>query len=105
MTSESYNDALLDSDDDLIPDVYDAFPYDETRSFKNTIPNDTVLTIAFEDNFPNLGDGDYNDLLAYYQVVQIKNNENNITDILGFSEAIAKIAGYNHRFGLRINFI
>lgn len=103
-TLESTNTDFIDSDGDLIPNIYDAFPFDSERVFRNTIPSDSFLTIAFEDNFPKLGDGDYNDFIARYQISELRNNENKITDLLGFSESIAKLAGYNHRFGLKINF-
>ncbi len=62
------SNALNDSDGDLIPDLYDAFPDDPDRSFSVNIPADGTLTIAFEDNFPNLGDGDYNDFIASYRI-------------------------------------
>ena len=103
--SESLANAdTIDTDGDKIPDVYDAFPSDENRAFKSFGVNDSFLTIAFEDNFPRLGDGDYNDFIARYQVVQVRNADNQITDLLGFAEAVTKLAGYNHKFGLVINF-
>ena len=100
----SLNNDLVDSDGDLIPDVYDAFPSDPLRAFKITVPLDKYLTIAFEDNFPNLGDGDYNDFVTRYTITEILNANNQIVELQGEVFAIARGAGYDHRFGIYINF-
>lgn len=93
-----------DSDGDFIPDVYDAFPNDAARAFQYDVPVIRFLTVAFEDNFPALGDGDFNDFIARYFVTKITNAENKIVEIQGVAEAVARVAGYDHRFGIVINF-
>lgn len=93
-----------DSDGDFIPDVYDAFPHDAARAFQYDVPVIRFLTVAFEDNFPALGDGDFNDFVARYYVTKIANAENKVIEIQGVAEAVARAAGYDHRFGLVINF-
>ena len=93
---------LADSDDDLIPDIYDAFPDDPDRAFSNSTPS---LTVAFEDLFfrEQAGDADYNDFIAKYSITEIMNSKNKIVEIQGKVEAVAKMAGYNHRFGIMID--
>ena len=56
------DEVLMDCDVDLIPDIYDAYPNDPTIGFETTFAGDgaEAFTVAFEDNFPNLGGGDYN---------------------------------------------
>lgn len=101
-TAES--EIYADSDGDFIPDVYDAFPNDALRAFQYDVPVIRFLTVAFEDNFPALGDGDFNDFIARYFVTKITNAENRIIEIQGVAEAVARVAGYDHRFGIIINF-
>jgi len=96
--------AYEDSDGDFIPNVYDAFPYDSTRAFRIDAGAQRFLSVAFEDNYPGLGDGDYNDFLARYNVTQILNPQNKIVELSGSVEAVARVAGYDHRFGIIINF-
>lgn len=93
-----------DSDGDFIPDVYDAFPNDPLRAFQYDVPVIRFLTVAFEDNFPALGAGDFNDFIARYFVTKTTNAENRIVEIQGIAEAVARVAGYDHRFGIIINF-
>lgn len=93
-----------DTDGDFIPDVYDAFPNDALRAFQYDVPVIRFLTVAFEDNFPGLGDGDFNDFIARYFVTKTTNADNRIVEIQGVAEAVARVAGYDHRFGLVINF-
>lgn len=101
----SRNLVLLDSDGDLVPDTYDAFPHDPDRAFSNRIPADGALTIAFEDLFKHAqaGDADYNDFIAKYFITEITNSNNLIVELKGEVEAVAKMAGYNHLFGIMIN--
>jgi LruC domain-containing protein len=92
---------LLDSDGDGVPDIYDAYPGDGTIAFETTFPAGVadVFTVAFEDNFPNLGDGDYNDFVADYNVT-VRGLNDQIFVLFGDATALAKVAGYDHEFGL-----
>ncbi|MBW8003819.1 MAG: LruC domain-containing protein, partial [Planctomycetes bacterium] len=95
-----------DRDGDLVPDAYDAFPDDPARAFSVTIPADGSLTIAFEDLFlqAQAGDADYNDFLARYTVTEILDSNNKLVELKGLAEAAVKLAGYNHLFGMVIDF-
>lgn len=90
-----------DTDGDGVPDVYDAYPDDETIAFEIEFPGEgaEVFTVAFEDNFPSLGDGDYNDFVATYDV-SVRGLSDKILILSGNATALAKVAGYNHEFGL-----
>ncbi|TVQ26985.1 MAG: LruC domain-containing protein, partial [Spirochaetaceae bacterium] len=96
---------LIDSDGDGVPDVYDAFPNDPNAAFVQNVPADGNLTIAFEDLFgrANAGDADYNDFIASYRIQEISNADGYITSIRVDATAVVKLAGYNHRFGIRID--
>jgi len=93
-----------DEDADGVPDVYDAFPKNPWLAFSTTIPAARMLTIAFEDNYPMLGDGDYNDFVATYFLEEAWAANGLIRVILGRVQAQARVAGYNHRFGMMIDF-
>ena len=97
---------LLDSDGDLIPDIYDAFPNDPDRAFSNRIPAEESLTVAYEDLFlrAQAGDADYNDFIAGYFITEITNSSGQIIELQGEVTAVAKIAGYNHLFGIMIDY-
>jgi LruC domain-containing protein len=93
-----------DEDADGVPDVYDAFPNNPWLAFSTTIPAARMLTIAFEDNYPELGDGDYNDFVATYFLEEAWAANGLVRMILGRVQALARVAGYNHRFGMMIDF-
>jgi LruC domain-containing protein len=78
--------APADRDSDGVPDVYDSAPDDPA--------------VAFEDNFPELGDGDYNDFVARYTMEEYRDGKNRLRTVNGTVEAIARAAGYDHEFGI-----
>lgn len=95
----------VDTDGDGVPDIYDAFPNDPDSAFVQNVPAEGVLTVAFEDLFgrSNAGDADYNDFIGEYSVQEILNADNYVTSIRVDATARVKLAGYNHRFGIRID--
>jgi LruC domain-containing protein len=120
---------LVDTDEDGIPDVYDAYPSDPDVAFTVRNPAEGSLTVAYEDLFPVPGDADYNDFVAKYFVVENYKNVDTETELekekeiikiiekekdiskktklgslYGEAKAVDKVAGYNHRFGLVIDF-
>jgi len=96
---------LADSDGDLVPDVYDAFPEDPQSAFAYKIPADGNLTVAYEDLYglAQAGDADYNDFIAEYSILEVTNGGNELHRIEVTAEETVKLAGYNHRFGIRID--
>ena len=69
-------------------------------------PTPGLFTVAFEDLYlrEDAGDADYNDFIATYNVTQKLNAENLVSEVTGWAYAKTKLAGYDHRFGLIINF-
>ncbi|TFG62512.1 MAG: LruC domain-containing protein [Gemmatimonadales bacterium] len=93
---------FTDTDADGVPDVYDAFPIDPRLAFTRDIPTDHSLTVAFEDNYPDLGDGDYNDFIADYWLKEYRSADNQLVRLDGEATALARGAGFAHEFGLVI---
>lgn len=96
---------LADSDGDLVPDVYDAFPSDPQSAFAYRVPADGNLTVAYEDLYglAQAGDADYNDFIAEYAILEVTNGGNELHRIEVTARETVKLAGYNHRFGIRID--
>ena len=66
-------------------------------------PSQTGYYIAsYEDYFPYRGDYDFNDLVVGYRVATALNADGNIHTISGEGYLIARGAGYNHDWRLRI---
>jgi LruC domain-containing protein len=99
-----------DTDGDGVPDAYDLFPTDPDSAFALNVPVDGFpMTVAFEDNYPELGDGDFNDFLGQYKVVEMyapygkPGTAEVLTVIHVEAWAVGHIAGYDHRFGVTID--
>ncbi|MEJ6006953.1 LruC domain-containing protein [Paucibacter sp. AS339] len=66
--------ADLDSDGDGVKDALDEFPNDATRAFSRYYPGaDTWGTLAYEDQWPQHGDYDMNDVVLRYRTREIMN--------------------------------
>lgn len=58
-----------DSDADGVADSQDAFPDDYRRAYSSYFPSqNSYVTLAYEDNWPNMGDFDFNDLVVKEQL-------------------------------------
>lgn len=67
----------------------------------NTI--DGWATLAFEDLYPNKGDGDYNDMVVKYHVQENYNPQNQLETVTLKFEPLARGAGYVHSFNLSLD--
>jgi len=108
MLSEGFSTKDLDENDtdsDGVPDDEDEFRTDPLRAFRVQIPATQSFSIAFEDLFGSARtvDADYNDFIGHYYVFEILDAKNKVVEIEGHAEAVTKIAGYNHDFGLVID--
>ncbi len=93
-----------DSDGDGVDDDEDDYPNDATRAYDVYYPNeDTYGTLAFEDNWPGLGDYDFNDLILDYNFHEVLNADNEVVDIYGKYSARAVGASYTNGFGFQMN--
>ena len=94
----------IDSDGDTIPNIYDAFPNDPNRAFQRSLTDDDFLTVAFNDNYPETDDADYNDYVVRYQVIEARNAQNQIVELYGVVEPVYMKTILRHSFGIYIRF-
>lgn len=94
---------MNDSDADGVLDDSDEFPNDFQRAYSTYYPNaNDYVTLAFEDNWPRVGDFDLNDLVLREQLRTIYNSEGEISGykISGFIDA--RGAAYHNGFAMRM---
>lgn len=92
-----------DSDADGIVDESDEFPNDYNRAYSSYYPNQNdSVTLAFEDNWPSVGDYDLNDLVISEQLRIIYNAAGAISGFT-ISGAIRARGAANHNgFAMRL---
>ncbi|WP_240755199.1 LruC domain-containing protein [Pedobacter sp. SYP-B3415] len=102
-TNVSTIDTRVDSDNDGVDDTADEFPNDPTRAYTSYYPSKTGwATLAFEDNWPNTGDFDVNDLVVNYRYKYVSNAANNVVEMTGSYLPVAAGADYNNGFGVQL---
>lgn len=90
----------LDTDGDGINDILDEYPNDGTKAYDSYYPSSTSFgTFSFEDNWPDYGDYDFNDLVIDYQFKHILNADNQIVAMNPTFKIRAIGAGYRNGFG------
>lgn len=92
-----------DSDADGIDDGQDEYPNDFRRASTTYYPSSSeYVTLAFEDNWPKLGDYDMNDLIIREQFKLTYNADNKVTGFIinGFIDA--RGGAHANGFGLRL---
>ncbi|MEL7588110.1 MAG: LruC domain-containing protein [Prolixibacteraceae bacterium] len=93
-----------DADGDGISDSQDDFPNDPARSLIAYYPaEDAWNTLLFEDQWPGLGDYDFNDLVIKYQYEYYINADNKVVDLIAHFKVIAAGAGYANGFGFKLS--
>jgi len=93
----------VDNDGDGIPNDEDDYPDDPERAFNNYYPGEGVYgSIAFEDNWPKLGDYDFNDIVIDFNVLQVTNAQNELVDIKPDLKLRAVGAGFHNGFGIQL---
>ncbi|MDP4290230.1 MAG: chitobiase/beta-hexosaminidase C-terminal domain-containing protein [Bacteroidota bacterium] len=70
-----------DSDGDGVINAEDEYPLDPARAFNNFFPAKGFGSLVFADNWPLKGDYDMNDMVIDYQINQVSNANNEVTDI------------------------
>ncbi|MBI9062277.1 MAG: LruC domain-containing protein [Marinilabiliaceae bacterium] len=97
-------DTPTDSDGDGVTDVFDEYPDDASKAFRNHYPGEGLFgTLVFEDLWPYKGDYDFNDLVVDYNFNQITDAQNLITGIQSKMVVKAIGASYHNAFGLSLN--
>ncbi len=96
----------LDSDNDGINDILDEYPDDPTRAYDSYYPSSSSFgTFAFEDNWPDYGDYDFNDLVVDYRFKHVLNSDNQIVQMDPTFKVRAIGAGYRNGFGFATNLL
>lgn len=92
-----------DSDADGILDSEDEFPNDYDRASSSFYPSESGwVTLAFEDNWPELGDYDMNDLVIRERLQTIYNADGDITGFKLHGYIDARGAAHHNGFALRL---
>ena len=69
----------LDTDGDGVNDTADEFPNDASKAYSAWYPgSNTYGTLAYEDQWPKIGDFDMNDLVLHYRSRQILNAQRQV---------------------------
>jgi len=90
----------LDNDNDGINDNLDEYPNDPSKAYDSYYPSSTGYgSFAFEDNWPEMGDYDFNDLVVDYQFRHTMNSANLVTEISPKFKFRAIGAGFRNGFG------
>jgi len=96
-------DKAGDIDGDGVLDALDAFPTDPTKAYVSYYPSqNTYANIAFEDNWPNKGDYDMNDLVVQYQYQFVSNASNQVVSMIGNFSVAAAGASFKNGFGVQL---
>ncbi|MEI7676062.1 MAG: LruC domain-containing protein [Bacteroidales bacterium] len=90
-----------DTDGDGVKDDIDEFPNDPQRAFTQYYPTTGNGTLAFEDNWPNKGDYDFNDLVVSYRYQLVTNAAGNIKDVHASYSVEAVGAKYRNGFAIQ----
>ncbi|WP_162618756.1 LruC domain-containing protein [Pedobacter yulinensis] len=102
-TNVSAIDTRVDSDNDGVDDSIDEFPNDASRAYTSYYPSATGwATLAFEDNWPNTGDFDVNDLVVNYRYAYVSNAANNVVEMTGYYLPVAAGADFKNGFGVQL---
>ncbi|RYE27619.1 MAG: LruC domain-containing protein [Sphingobacteriaceae bacterium] len=92
-----------DSDGDGVLDPLDAFPNDPTKAYISYFPSKTTFAqLAFEDNWPNKGDYDMNDLVVNYRYTLVLNAKNEVLTMQGDYNVAASGASFHNGFGVQL---
>jgi LruC domain-containing protein len=95
----------LDSDKDGVTDTFDEYPTDPTKAFTSYYPaKNQVGTLAFEDNWPERGDNDHNDLNLDYNFVNGTTKDGLTSEIVANFTVNAIGAAFKNGFALELPF-
>ena len=92
-----------DRDNDGIADHNDVYPDDAERAFDVFAPGSNLFgSVAFEDNWPQRGDYDLNDVVVDYQYRLVTNARNQVVEMNATFNLVATGASYDNGFGLAL---
>ncbi len=92
-----------DSDGDGIINQLDDYPDDPEVAFTEYTPSELGNgSLAFEDNWPSVGDYDFNDMVVNYRYIFVMNNENKVVRVNLEFNLVAMGATYHNGFGITL---
>jgi len=91
-----------DPDGDGAFGLDDSFPDDPERAYVLRSPSQGFHVLGFEDQYPGLGDADYNDVVLAYEAQVVHAADGTVKDLLLTSHLVGRGAGYDHRIGWHI---
>ncbi|MBC7912900.1 MAG: LruC domain-containing protein [Pyrinomonadaceae bacterium] len=93
----------VDSDGDGVEDAFDEFPNDVKRAYTKYYPSkNTWGTLVFEDNWPNKGDYDMNDLVVNYNYAIVCDYRGWYVEMDCNYKVLAAGATYSNGFGVNL---
>ncbi len=98
----SATDHDADSDQDGVYDVNDDYPFDKQRAYNISYYGDAPVSLAFEDNWPSLGDFDFNDLVVDVSMHFVTNARDQIVALTARIKVRAIGAKFINGFGFRL---
>lgn len=103
--SSNPNLSKPDTDGDGVIDEEDDFPTDPTKAFIHYSVNyhKGGSSIAFEDNWPNKGDYDLNDIVITYRYKVISNAANKVVRLEADYKLLATGGSFNNGAGIQFN--
>ncbi|MHC4828735.1 MAG: LruC domain-containing protein [Planctomycetota bacterium] len=95
-----------DFDNDGVLNGLDDHPEDPLRAFDNRSPEaGASYFLAFEDLFPEVGDGDYNDIVDAFHITRTTDKNGDVRDVRIVHELIARGASFKHQLRHRVRFV
>lgn len=95
--------AVNDSDADGVDDNLDEFPNDFNRAYSSYYPNsESYVTLAYEDNWPKVGDYDFNDLVIKERLQTTYNADGQVSGFILHGLITARGASHRNGFALRL---
>ena len=95
--------AVNDSDADGLEDSLDEFPDDYRRAYSSYFPNqNSYMTLAYEDNWPKLGDYDFNDLVIKERLQTVYDADGLVSGFIIHGFINARGASKSNGFALRL---
>ena len=101
---EGVEEATLDADGDGIEDAYDEFPSDPDLAYTSYSPGENEDgTLMFEDQWPQLGDFDLNDMVIRYNYEFELNASRKVKNINATFAVAAQGGAFRNGFGVELD--
>ena len=101
-TTQAFNYEPGDPDNDGVSGTADHFPDDPERAFVTRWPASGVTAYSLEDQYPGLGDADFNDAVIGTSFEIVSNADGDVKDVMVTGHLVARGAGYDHAVGLHL---